>query len=178
MNRLILALSLSAAPLVWAQTAPAAPVTESKAAANDVVAKAFASPAAGHSPESATPITRMVGWALGIGAVAVLVGLTLKKKQRIGAKYGTAVRVEHAVSIGPKRSLVVVTFGGKQLLLGSTEGGISILAAEVATLPAQVAGEASEFPTVLSAELNDWLTNVPLAENGNVVAAPKTGKIS
>jgi hypothetical protein len=122
MTALILALALSAQP----------------ASADDVVKQAFAdAPAtAGRAPEAASsPGSKMFGWGLAICAVAAVAAMALKRRsQKSEAGF---VEVAQNVAVGPKRSLLVVSFAGKRMLVGSTEAGFTVLSAE--TIVAQPA---------------------------------------
>ncbi|MBK7858920.1 MAG: FliO/MopB family protein [Archangiaceae bacterium] len=122
MNALLLALALSAQP-------------GSASAADEVVQRAFAAPADGHAVEapssSGSGGSRMFGWGLALIAVAAVTAMALKRKaQRPEAGFA---EVAQNLSVGPKRSLLVVNFGGKRMLVGSTDAGFSVLAAEPLT---------------------------------------------
>jgi len=47
---------------------------------------------------------------------------------RIGSRSRTSIVVETAVSLGERRSLVIVAVEGRRLLLGLATGGVSLLA--------------------------------------------------
>jgi flagellar biogenesis protein FliO len=113
MNALLLALALSAQP----------------GSADDVVAKAFAEPAAASAPASESSAgSRMFGWALALCAAAAVVAMALKRKgQKSEAGFA---EIAQNVSVGPKRSLLVVHFGGQRMLVGSTEAGFSVLSTQ------------------------------------------------
>jgi len=115
MNALILALALSAQP----------------SSADDVVAKAFAeerSPAAARPAPEPSGLGRAVGWGLALAAIGAVAVMALKRRgQKTEAGFA---EVAQNVSVGPKRSLLVVHFGGQRMLVGSTEGGFTVLSSQ------------------------------------------------
>src|SRR3954468_19063923 len=109
MNALIIALVLSAQP----------------GSADDVVARAFAeesAPAARAAPESASSGgSRMFGWGLAVAVAAAVAAMALKRRgQKSEAGFA---EVAQNLSVGPKRSLLVVNFAGKRMLVGATDAG-------------------------------------------------------
>src|SRR5262245_9350291 len=83
--------------------------------ADEVVAKAFEKPAA---PRAASaPGTSLLGWALALGAVGAVAAMALRRRGRKPQR-GFA-EVAQNLSVGPKRSLLVVSFAGQRLLVGS-----------------------------------------------------------
>lgn len=141
MTALLLALALHAAP----------------ATADDVVKEAFADARTGSGPIAArpesgsSPASKMFGWGLAIIAVAALAAMALKRRsQKAEAGF---VELAQNISVGPKRSLLVVNFAGKRMLVGSTEAGFTVLSSE--ELPAASALP-SEFDELMrqAAELD------------------------
>ena len=116
MHAMILALALSAQP-------------GSASTADEVVAKAFAQPASSAPVSSESSAgSRMFGWALALCAVSAVVAMALKRKgQKSEAGYA---EIAQNLSVGPKRSLLVVNFAGQRMLVGSTEAGFNVLSTQ------------------------------------------------
>jgi flagellar biogenesis protein FliO len=118
MTALILALALTAAPTT----------------ADDVVKEAFGDartsggPVAIRPEQGSSALSKMFGWGLAIIAVSALAAMALKRRsQKAEAGF---VELAQNVSVGPKRSLLVVSFAGKRMLVGSTEAGFTVLSSE------------------------------------------------
>ncbi|MBL8956250.1 MAG: flagellar biosynthetic protein FliO [Myxococcaceae bacterium] len=120
MTSLILALALSAQP-------PSAP-----SSADDVVAKAFADGSTPVAMNRAAPepsmLGRVVGWGLALAAVGAVVIMAARRRQQ-KPEAGFA-EIAQNLTVGPKRSLLVVNFAGQRLLVGATEGGFSVLSSQ------------------------------------------------
>lgn len=144
--------------LVTSATPDVRPSTEE---ADAVVARAFAhepSPAAAAPSSGAGP--RTFGWVLALGAAAALAALALKRRsQKVEEGYA---QVAQNLAVGPKRSLLVVSFGGKQLLLGASEAGFTVLASE--PLPPGAPG--TPFDRALEQQLEAMLAGAQKAPGG------------
>ncbi len=115
MNALILALALSAQP----------------SSADEVVSKAFAE---GSAPTAARPapepsgLGRVVGWGLALATVGAVIAMAARRRaQKPEAGFA---EVAQNLSVGPKRSLLVVNFAGQRLLVGATDAGFTVLSSQ------------------------------------------------
>jgi flagellar biogenesis protein FliO len=143
MNSLLLALALSA-------TSP----EHSKEQADAVVAQAFAAPLHADVPEQASaPVAKLFGWGLALSAVAALVAFSLRRRSQSPSN-GYAQLAQN-LSVGPKRSLLVVVFGNKRMLVGATEGGFNVLASEPLT------ATPTAFDATLEQQLQAWSAQQP-----------------
>lgn len=157
MHALLIALALSVAP-----------EARSKAEeADDVVQKAFADVPEGKTPAAAAesasaPAGKMFGWGLALIAVASVVALAMKRKsQRQEDGYA---QLSQNLSVGPKRSLLVVSFGGKRMLVGSTEAGFTVLSSEAIAPPAPVK---SDFEELIEQQLDAISSAGSVANRGD-----------
>lgn len=115
MNALLLTLALSAQP----------------SSADDVVAKAFvdgATPVAARPAPEPSGLGRVVGFGLALATVgAVVVMAARRRAQKPEAGFA---EVAQNLTVGPKRSLLVVNFAGQRLLVGATDGGFTVLSSQ------------------------------------------------
>src|SRR5438045_1044608 len=109
MNALIIALALSAQP----------------SSADDVVQKAFAEPVLHAQAAAPSPGSSLFGWGLALVTVCAVAAMALKRRgQKVESGFA---EIAQNLSVGSKRSLLVVNFAGKRMLVGSTEEGFSVL---------------------------------------------------
>ncbi len=144
MHSLILALALSA-------TSP----EHSSAQADAVVAQAFAAPLHTDAPEQASaPVAKLFGWGLALTTIAALVAFSLRRRSQ-GPSNGYAQLTQN-LSVGAKRSLLVVVFGNKRMLVGATEGGFNAL---LASEP--MSATPTAFDATLEQQLQAWAAQQP-----------------
>jgi flagellar biogenesis protein FliO len=119
-----------------------------KSDADQVVAQAFAAPMEKAAPESAAPVGALLGWGLALSAAAALVVFAMRRRQQ-GVTTGFA-QLQQNLSVGPKRSLLVVAFGNRRMLLGATDTGFFVLASEPVT------ATQTAFDATLEQQLQQW----------------------
>ena len=113
-----------------------------------------------HTPDVGASMSSAGGAVRGILATAFVLGLLglfawLVRRGTLtlpGRRIAGPVRIETAVSLGDRRSLVVVTVEGRRLLLGMTPMHVSLVT-ELAQSPAQDQAAVSTFEQALAGSL-------------------------
>jgi flagellar biogenesis protein FliO len=117
-------LAFALSTLLLAADAPA-PATPASAAAEAVVAAAFAErPGTSLAPAESPSLP---GAVLAPAAALAALALAAVFFARRRTKLSHLVQVLETASLGPKRSLIVAQHNGQRLLLGASEAGITLL---------------------------------------------------